>query len=984
MGSRRLAKLQFLGILCTCLLSLTEGFFPLKSENLKMIKPAKGCMFGNRYHTAGSSWHPNLGFPFGVMYCIRCNCVKYAVAGRSKKELTKVVCHDVRKDCPPVSCKGAKVQRGECCKTCPEESVAEKSFPSSSKWDQLDFDSKFLLEKTLNDDEDRVEKSASSKQFVALLTNEEREQKSYLARATLTLQRGNLHFSIHHPNSSKPELVELVDESNSILYSHQIRSFKLRESLACGVWRNLPKNIIHALNEGHLILRLTIRNSRDNPSSDKALYASGIIITHRALYSETFSSQLYPDQDGGSGAIVMMTFGRNFKNINFAVIHRYVWPQDNRRRRNDQSIHISLELKNENGDTLRRTEKKVSQLQNEFADVWNTNSDMLRSLGKGSLHLVMEAQQGRRGDKQRFVGNITVKATCNLLQAVLSGSNCKPTTNTGSVGSAVFNVNSDNTISYQVFLSGLSSEVTLLQMTAAYTKKRSRVILDLTPQFHNGVSEGLLKEVSAKELHSLLSDKVAVMAQTKANKQCEINGNVASLLYSGHLTRYHGIPIPLSGSLVVPPVNTGAGGHAWLQLDDNCHLHYEIVVAGLSKDSDASVSAHLHGLAEIAGYEPTHKKLLKGFYGTEARGILKEINKELYEIMNNGSAFVQVATKRNPNGEIRGRVHIPNTCMKVDDYSEKKLDDYDKNATPVSASMEHDAIVHDSAGPQEIQSLQDSLQEEAESCYFEGVWHNHDKEWSPVYDTKCTSCICEHGNVLCNPVNCPSLSCLYPVVIESECCPVCQDEFSTVLGDVEKKEESYSIGSIIPLENQKTLGYEETELVNSGGCFENGENIPRPYGSSWHPVIHPFGQITCVVCTCHYNGEIKCEKVQCPATPCQNPVRENPGDCCKVCPHNRFENKDRITTDERWMQDGASQAMCTFGKRLHVVGASWNPYVHNFGKLKCITCTCIQDEVKGVFRKCVRNCPNIPKDCDRVSRSVHECCAKCIKRKLVT
>lgn len=57
--------------------------------------------------------------------------------------------------------------------------------------------------------------------------------------------------------------------------------------------------------------------------------------------------------------------------------------------------------------------------------------------------------------------------------------------------------------------------------------------------------------------------------------------------------------------------------------------------------------------------------------------------------------------------------------------------------------MEHDAIVHDSAGPQEIQSLQDSLQEEAESCYFEGVWHNHDKEWSPVYDTKCTSCICE-------------------------------------------------------------------------------------------------------------------------------------------------------------------------------------------------------------------------------------------------
>lgn len=71
-----------------------------------------------------------------------------------------------------------------------------------------------------------------------------------------------------------------------------------------------------------------------------------------------------------------------------------------------------------------------------------------------------------------------------------------------------------------------------------------------------------------------------------------------------------------------PPVSTSAGGHAWVSVDDRCHLHYEIVVAGLSKSDDDSVDAHLHGLAEIGELEsssPAHKRLLMGFYGSQVR-----------------------------------------------------------------------------------------------------------------------------------------------------------------------------------------------------------------------------------------------------------------------------------------------------------------------------------------------------------------------------
>lgn len=80
------------------------------------------------------------------------------------------------------------------------------------------------------------------------------------------------------------------------------------------------------------------------------------------------------------------------------------------------------------------------------------------------------------------------------------------------------------------------------------------------------------------------------------------------------------LPTPLAGQFVSPPLRTGASGHAWVSVDKQCHLHYEIIVAGLSKADDLTVNAHLHGLAEIGEMDDsstTHKRLLTGFYGSQ-------------------------------------------------------------------------------------------------------------------------------------------------------------------------------------------------------------------------------------------------------------------------------------------------------------------------------------------------------------------------------
>lgn len=80
------------------------------------------------------------------------------------------------------------------------------------------------------------------------------------------------------------------------------------------------------------------------------------------------------------------------------------------------------------------------------------------------------------------------------------------------------------------------------------------------------------------------------------------------------------LPVPLAGQFVSPPVRTGASGHAWVSVDSNCHLHYEIIVGGLSRADDLTVNVHLHGLAEIGEIDDSntnHKRLLTGFYGSK-------------------------------------------------------------------------------------------------------------------------------------------------------------------------------------------------------------------------------------------------------------------------------------------------------------------------------------------------------------------------------
>uniref|UniRef100_A0A8C7H6T3 Chordin n=1 Tax=Oncorhynchus kisutch TaxID=8019 RepID=A0A8C7H6T3_ONCKI len=787
-----------------------------------------GCSFGGRFYSLEDTWHPDLGEPFGVMHCVKCYCETQR--GRKGKVLGKVSCKNVKRDCPEPSCDAPVLLPGQCCKTCPKGDVDRKQV--EAMFDGFEYfqekEKEDDLHKTYNDrsylSSEDISPGESRTDFVAVLTGVTDSwlpSSSGVARARFSLTRTSLTFSITY---QRREVIE------------------------------------------------------------------GKIIKHRALFAETFSSTLTSEEEhSGMGGIAMLTLSDTENNLHFVLILQGLIQH---RERDSPLVPIQVRLQYRQ-HVLREIHANVTAYDTDFAEVLtDLNSRELFWLSRGQLVITVETEVQ---DPRHISGFITGRKSCDTIQSVMSSGDALTPGKTGGVGSAFFHLHDNGTLDYQVQLVGASSEVMGLTIELKPRRRSKRSVLyDLTPEFDrpSGRATGSWSRVEARHIHMLLQNELFINVATAHSQEGELRGQIKGLLYSGLEAPRHEIPVPLAGQFVAPPVLTSAGGHAWVSVDERCHLHYEIVVAGLSKADDLTVNAHLHGLAEIGELDErstNHKRLLTGFYGSQAQGVLKDISVELLRHLDRGTAFIQVSTKVNTRGEIRGRVHVPNNC-EFRTKGEVELAEFD------------DLFVRD---PEE-------LKKDPHTCFFETQHHAHGSLWTPNYN-HCFTCSCQKRTVICDPVICPVLTCSRTIQPDDKCCPMC----------VERK---------IPKEMKTPERLDE----HPEGCYFEGDQKMHAPGSTWHPFVPPFGYIKCALCTCKgATGEVHCEKVTCPALTCSRPVRRSPSDCCKECPE---EDNPPLEHADMMQADGTSH--CKFGKNFYQNSDNWHPRVPLMGEMKCITCWC--------------------------------------------
>ncbi|GIX94278.1 chordin-like protein 1 [Caerostris darwini] len=123
------------------------------------------------------------------------------------------------------------------------------------------------------------------------------------------------------------------------------------------------------------------------------------------------------------------------------------------------------------------------------------------------------------------------------------------------------------------------------------------------------------------------------------------------------------------------------------------------------------------------------------------------------------------------------------------------------------------------------------------------------------------------GLVLCRLKNCDSLHCFSSD--PKQCCPSCKD---VILPSEQASPPNPVLVTIMVSDSQS----------QRGDCIAAG--VTYSHGSSWHPVIGPFGPMDCVYCKCQ-NGKIECSRLNCPPLhqlPCSKPIQV-PGHCCPLC-----------------------------------------------------------------------------------------------------
>ncbi|XP_059133335.1 chordin isoform X4 [Peromyscus eremicus] len=866
---------------------------PIRPEKEPLpVRGAAGCSFGGKVYALDETWHPDLGEPFGVMRCVLCACEapQWARRGRGPG---RVSCKNIKPQCPTLACRQPRQLPGHCCQTCPQERSNLDRQPAGLVFE-------YPRDPEHRSYSDRGEPGAGERtradghtDFVALLTG---PRSQAVARARVSLQRSSLRFSISYQRLDRPSRVRFTDPTGNILFEHP--ASPTQDGLVCGVWRAVPRLSLRLLRAEQLHVALVTPTHTSGE-------VWGPLIWQGALAAETFSAILTLEgpQHRGVGGIALLTLSDTEDSLHFLLLFRGLLGP---RNGGLGPVPLKLQILHQ-GQPLQELQANASAQDPGFAEVLpSLTGQEMDWLALGELQMALERAGG---PELRISGYITARQSCDVLQSVLCGADALIPVQTGAAGSASLILLGNGSLIYQVQVVGTGSEVVAMTLETKPQQKNQRTVLCHVAGLQLGghMAVGICSGLGARGAHMLLQNELFLNIGTKDFPDGELRGHVTALPYSGHSARYDRLPVPLAGALVLPPVRSQAAGHAWLSLDTHCHLHYEVLLAGLGGSEQGTVTAHLLGPPGMPGPQ----RLLKGFYGSEAQGVVKDLEPVLLRHLAQGTASLLITTKSSPRGELRGQVHIASQCevgglRLASEGVQMSVAPNGEAATlpmlPAGPGPEAPVPVkHGSSG----------RPRDPNTCFFEGQQRPHGARWSPNYDPLCSLCTCQRRTVICDPIVCPPPSCPHPVQALDQCCPVCPE-----------KQRSRDLPGLPNLEPGE-------------GCYFDGDRSWRAAGTRWHPVVPPFGLIKCAVCTCKgATGEVHCEKVQCPRLACAQPVRANPTDCCKQCPGSGAHAK----LGDPMQADGPRG--CRFAGQWFPENQSWHPSVPPFGEMSCITCRC--------------------------------------------
>jgi len=254
-----------------------------------------------------------------------------------------------------------------------------------------------------------------------------------------------------------------------------------------------------------------------------------------------------------------------------------------------------------------------------------------------------------------------VLAAHTTFKANLTGAQEVPAVTTNATGTAVLTLTPAGGLNFIVTANGLSGPIGGAHFHLGAAGTNGPIIRDITNSFSGGTTAtGSWRNTDTPALvdsviAAFMAGRIYINIHTAANPNGEIRGQV--LMSSGT-----SLTASLEGNQEVPAVTTTAKGTAALSLSSvgGVGLVYNITVNGLS---GTITGAHFH-LGSIGFNGPVVRDIKNDFKGNTATGVWRTgtgsgaLVDSLIVALLTGRMYLNIHTAANPNGEIRGQIHV--------------------------------------------------------------------------------------------------------------------------------------------------------------------------------------------------------------------------------------------------------------------------------------------------------------------------------------
>ncbi|CRK91207.1 CLUMA_CG004890, isoform A [Clunio marinus] len=931
-------------IIFTGLVKCSRQKSPLivEDDGSRRNRPAE-CHFGKELKELGSTWFPDLGAPFGKMYCIRCECVPVQ---KKRRIVARVQCRNIKNECAKPTCDEPILLPGKCCKTCPGDTHSPDTVQDTPVTNITE-----------------VEEERNMKYFGALLTGRTslmlkrdemlntystKNPQNFAATGRFSFHKKNLYYSFYvSEKASRPRAIQFIDNVGNILEEHSlvIRNNEADSSVdiyqnatgkICGVWRRVPRDYRRLLRENKINAVLIWGGKYQ---SELAL--AGPISKYPALSTELFSSLLEPapgtNSDimaGSGGTAIVSTSSGVTSSIHLTLILNGLFSMD---EIEDVPLNIRLESVEKKQiiiEDIQRVKKPNHDI-NVIEVVSPVSIYDLRMLTRGKLQITVESR--KRPDALRIQGNVISRVSCELFQALLSSHN--PESKTKSNGMAWLYMNKDGSLVYNIQTHNLNlAENPLITLTNDNGGKKNTELEDLTSSLQMDRAHGIVERLGPRVLEPLYNGDLGINIATKTETSL-IRGKFTVRPVAD--ARDAQEPILLNRVGDYAPIHSV--GMAWIAVDNECNLHFDINVAGITNQF-YPLQAYLVDMPMEVYGAPVNRRLLEEFNNNHLEGFVLSISSNDLAKLESSVNYLEIASKDDDRKLLKSKlkpIKIPNSCYPI----------YTDNDVGV-------ATASDNAHQQSTET----------KCFHSNRFYDDGEQWNSLTET-CTVCACNNKRVKCDPIKCPPVKCRKDEQLQKkgDCCPVCVGKNSD----------------------------DSKNNTPQRGC-KLGEQFYKA-GSSWHPYLPPNGFDTCAVCTCDiYTLQVSCPRTQCPPLNCSKKVAYRPDKkaCCKRCPDPKVikeTNKD-INTEE--MKDQGSKydtlnsptvimssGGCKSPMGYHSNGQEWHPVIAPHGEQKCIKCKCKDGNINCEKKRCPRSVCHQHKNGNKKQSHDDEQCCQCRTRR---